>query len=130
MITNINRTITFNEFDLHYLNHVIDMLTDIDNIMLEDATDGDDYRSCRQIDMIDAETAEVIAIRSEIEDVAMMLSNLCIYIAENVNRNKSVICKDVGEYPSFNDFDIKQHICYYNGGYGFCPCPPKSNELD
>ena len=76
MLTNINRTITFNEFDLHYLDKVIDMLTDIDNIMLEDATDGDDYRSCRQIEMIDNETAEVIAIRSEIEDVGMMLSNL------------------------------------------------------
>ena len=75
--------------------------------MLEDATDGDDYRSCRQIEMIDTETAEVIAIRSEIEDVAMMLSNLYIYVAENVNRNKSVKCNDIGEYPSFNDFDIK-----------------------
>lgn len=107
MITNINRTITFNEFDLHYLDNVIDILTDINNIMLEDATDGDDYRSCRQIEMIDNETDEIIAIRSEIEDVAMMLSNLYVYVAENVNRNKSVRCEDVGEYPSFNDFDIK-----------------------
>lgn len=107
MLSNINRTITFNEFDLHYLDNVIDMLTDINDIMLEDATNGDDYRSCRQIDMVDCETGEVIAIRSEIEDVAMMLSNLYVYVAENVNRNKSVKCNDVGEYPSFNDFDIK-----------------------
>lgn len=104
MVSAINRTIKFSSFDKIHLDKVIDLLTDINTIMLEDATDGDDYRSCRQIEMMDINTGEIVAIRSEIEDIAMALSNLYTYMAEHVNVEAHVECKDVGEYPSNNDW--------------------------
>ena len=99
MKTRISRQINFSKMDAHILDKAIDLLTDINNIMLEDACEGDDYRSCRQIEMIDADTAEVIAIRSEIEDCAMMLANLWQYVEEHVGNTANVECNDIGEFP-------------------------------
>lgn len=104
MISQLDRTIKFNEFDRMHLDKVIDLLTDINTIMLEDATNGDDYNSCRQIHIKDKKTGEIIAIRSEIEDIAMALSNLYMYVSEHVNVETHVECKDVGKYPSNNDW--------------------------
>lgn len=99
MKTRISRQIDFTKMDAHVLSKTIDLLTDMSSIMLEDISEGDDYNYCRQIDMIDTDTGEVVAIRSEIEDCAMLLANLWTYVEEHIGNTANVECHDVGEFP-------------------------------
>lgn len=102
MKTRISRQIQFNKLDAIHLDKVIDLLTDIDTIMLEDAVENDEVYACTEVDMINADTGEVIATRSEIEDVAMMLSNLYLYIAEGVDKTMAVECRKNGTFSFDN----------------------------
>lgn len=102
MKTRISRQIQFNKLDAIHLDKVIDLLTDIDTIMLEDAVENDEVYACTEVDMINADTGEVITTRSEIEDVAMMLSNLYLYIAEGVDKTMAVECHKNGTFSFDN----------------------------
>lgn len=104
MKTKISRQIQFNKFDAIHLDKVIELLTDIDTIMLEDAVESDEIYACTQVEMVDSDTAEIVAIRSEIENVAMMLSNLYVYVSESVGKTVSVECNNVGKF-SWDGFD-------------------------
>ena len=102
MKTKISRQIQFNKLDAIHLDKVIELLTDIDTIMLEDAVESDEIYACTQVEMVDSDTAEIVAIRSEIEDVAMMLSNLYLYIAEGVDKTMAVECHKNGTFSFDN----------------------------
>lgn len=97
MKTKISRQIQFNKLDRIHVDKTIDLLVDICNVMLDAVDVGDEYNAITNIDMIDADTGEVIAIRSEFEDCAMMLANLWRYIEENVDKNINVECHEIGK---------------------------------
>lgn len=97
MKTKISRQIQFNKLDKIHVDKTIDLLVDMCNVMLDAVDVGDEYNAITNIDMVDADTGEVIAIRSEFEDCAMMLANLWRYIEENVDKNINVECHEIGK---------------------------------
>ena len=97
MKTKISRQIQFNKLDRIHIDKTIDLLVDICNVMLDAVDVGDEYNAITNIDMVDVDTGEVIAIRSEFEDCAMMLANLWRYIEENVDKNINVECHEIGK---------------------------------
>ena len=97
MKAKISRQIQFDKFDRIHIDKTIDLLVDMCNVMLDAVDVGDEYDAITNIEMVDTNSGEVIAIRSEFEDCAMMLANLWRYIEENMNRNINVECHDIGK---------------------------------
>ena len=97
MKTRIARQIQFNKLDRIHIDKTIDLLVDMCNIMLDAVDVGDEVDSITNIDMIDADSGEVIAIRSELEDCAMMLANLWHYMENNINKNINIECHETGK---------------------------------
>lgn len=97
MKTRTSRQIQFNKLDKVHVDKTVDLLVDICNVMLDAVDVGDEYDAITNIDMVDADTGEVIAIRSEFENCAMMLANLWRYIDENINENINVECHEIGK---------------------------------
>lgn len=99
MQTKVSRHIKFNKMDRIHLDKTIDMLVDMCNIMIEDIDVGDEFNAMTNIDIIDANSGEVIATRSELENIAMALGNLWMYIEENVDKDIEIECHEVGKIP-------------------------------
>lgn len=97
MKTKIARQIRFNKMDRIHIDKTIDMLVDICNVMLDAVDVGDEFDSITNIDMIDANSGEVIAIRSELEDCAMMLADLWRYMEDNIDKDINVECHESGK---------------------------------
>ena len=97
MKTKIARQIRFNKMDRIHIDKTIDMLVDMCNVMLDAVDVGDEFDSITNIDMIDANSGEVIAIRSELEDCAMMLADLWRYMEDNIDKDINVECHDSGK---------------------------------
>ena len=97
MKTKIARQIRFNKMDRIHIDKTIDMLVDICNVMLDAVDVGDEFDSITNIDMIDANSGEVIAIRSELEDCAMMLADLWRYMENNIDKDINVECHESGK---------------------------------
>ena len=97
MKTRIARQIQFNKLDRIHIDKTIDLLVDMCNVMLDVVDVGDEFDSITNIDMIDADTGEVIAIRSELEDCAMMLANLWHYMENNINKDINIECHETGK---------------------------------
>lgn len=97
MKTKIARQIRFNKMDRIHIDKTIDMLVDMCNVMLDAVDVGDEFDSITNIDMIDANSGEVIAIRSELEDCAMMLADLWRYMEDNIDKDINVECHESGK---------------------------------
>ena len=97
MKTKIARQIRFNKMDRTYLDKVVNMLIDMHDIMIEDIYMDYEFDDASNIDMVDADTGEVIITREELEKIAITLGNLCGYIDENINENIEVKCYKVDE---------------------------------
>lgn len=97
MKTKIARQIRFNKMDRIHIDKTIDMLVDICNVMLDAVDVGDEFDSITNIDMIDANSGEVIAIRSELEDCAMMLADLWRYMEDNIDKDINIECHENGK---------------------------------
>lgn len=97
MKTKIARQIRFNKMDRIHIDKTIDMLVDICNVMLDAVDVGDEFDSITNIDMIDANSGEVIAIRSELEDCAMMLADLWRHMEDNIDKDINVECHESGK---------------------------------
>jgi len=97
MKTKIARQIQFNKFDRIHIDKTIDLLVDMCNIMLDAVDVGDEFDSITNIDMCDADTGEVIAMRSELENCAMTLANLWNYIKDNINEDINIECHEAGK---------------------------------
>lgn len=97
MKTKIARQIRFNKMDRIHIDKTIDMLVDMCNVMFDAVDVGDEFDSITNIDMIDANSGEVIAIRSELEDCAMMLANLWRYMENNIDKDINVECYESGK---------------------------------
>lgn len=99
MKTKISRQIQFNKFDRIHVDKTIDLLVDMCNVMLDAVDVGDEYsvNEITNIDMVDTDTGEVIAIRSELEDCAMMLANLWRYMENNINKDINIECHETGK---------------------------------
>lgn len=104
MKTKIVRQIRFNKMDRIHIYKTIDMLIDICNVMLDAVDVGDKFDSITNIDMIDANSREVIAIRSELDDCAMMLADLWRYMEDNINKDINVECHESGKVKVDNMF--------------------------
>lgn len=97
MKTKIARQIRFNKMDRIHIDKTIDILVDICNVMFDAVDVGDEFDSITNIDMIDANSGEVIAIRSELEDCAMMLADLWRYMEDNIDKDINVECHESGK---------------------------------
>ena len=97
MKTRTSRQIQFNKLDKVHVDKTVDLLVDICNVMLDAVDVGEEYDTITDINMVDADTGEIIAIRSEFENCAMMLANLWTYIEENINENINVECHEIGK---------------------------------
>lgn len=97
MKTKIARQIRFNKMDRIHIDKTIDMLVDMCNVMLDAVDVGDEFDSITNIDMIDANSGEVIAIRSELEDCVMMLADLWRYMEDNIDKDINVECHESGK---------------------------------
>lgn len=97
MKTRTSRQIKFDKMDRVHVDKTVDLLVDICNVMLDAVDVGDEYNTITDINMVDADTGEIIAIRSEFENCAMMLANLWTYIEENINENINVECHEIGK---------------------------------
>lgn len=97
MKTKIARQIRFNKMDRIHIDKTIDMLVDMCNVMLDAVDVGDEFDSITNIDMIDANSGEVIAIRSELEDCAMMLADLWRYMEDNIDKDINIECHESGK---------------------------------
>ena len=97
MKTRTSKQIQFDKFDRVHVDKTVDLLVDICNVMLDAVDVGEEHNTITNIDMVDANTGEVIAIRSEFENCAMMLANLWRYIDENINKNIDVECHEIGK---------------------------------
>lgn len=97
MKTRIARQIQFNKLDRIHIDKTIDLLVDMCNVMLDAVDVDDEFDSITNIDMIDTDTGEVIAIRSELEDCAMMLANLWNYMENNINKDINIECHETGK---------------------------------
>ena len=97
MKTKIARQIRFNKMDRIHIDKTIDMLVDMCNVMLDAVDVGDEFDSITNIDMIDANSGEVIAIRSELEDCAMMLADLWRYMEDSIDKDINVECHENGK---------------------------------
>ena len=104
MKTKIARQIRFNKMDRIHIDKTIDMLVDMCNVMLDAVDVGDEFDSITNIDMIDANSGEVIAIRSELEDYAMMLADLWRYMEDNIDKDINVECHESGKVKVDNMF--------------------------
>lgn len=104
MKTKIARQIRFNKMDRIHIDKTIDMLVDMCNVMLDAVDVGDEFDSITNIDMIDANSGEVIAIRSELEDCAMMLADLWRYMEDNIDKDINVECHESGKVKVDNMF--------------------------
>lgn len=104
MKTKIARQIRFNKMDRIHIDKTIDMLVDICNVMLDAVDVGDEFDSITNIDMIDANSGEVIAIRSKLEDCAMMLADLWRYMEDNIDKDINVECHESGKVKVDNMF--------------------------
>lgn len=104
MKTKIARQIRFNKMDRIHIDKTIDMLVDMCNVMLDAVDVGDEFDSITNIDMIDANSGEVIAIRSELEDCAMMLADLWRYMKDNIDKDINVECHESGKVKVDNMF--------------------------
>ena len=104
MKTKIARQIRFNKMDRIHIDKTIDMLVDMCNVMLDTVDVGDEFDSITNIDMIDANSGEVIAIRSELEDCAMMLADLWRYMKDNIDKDINVECHESGKIKVDNMF--------------------------
>lgn len=97
MKTRTSKQIQFDKFDRVHVDKTVDLLVDICNVMLDAVDVGEEHNTITNIDMVDTDTGEVIAIRSEFENCAMMLANLWRYIDENINKNIDVECHEIGK---------------------------------
>ena len=104
MKTRTSKQIQFDKFDRVHVDKTVDLLVDICNVMLDAVDVGEEHNTITNIDMVDTDTGEVIAIRSEFENCAMMLANLWRYIDENINKNIDVECHEIGKIQINNMF--------------------------